>query len=136
VYAEAPELGEVTSSIRFGCNHRTTQEGRLAKRGARYEIRINFCLRHGRSRLVSETEYWLKWVRMCGGRVSVEEKAVLWNETAAKRYAAFLLLHELAHIAYFLRHSGHDLVARKGGREEERFCDEWAAQSLARFWDG
>jgi hypothetical protein len=135
LYAEVPEIEGLVSALRFGCNFRTTQEGRLAQRGGQYEIRINFCLREGTSRIVSDTDSWLKWVKMCGGRPSLKDKIVRWDEGPAKRYAAFLLFHELAHIVYALRNSSFELGRWRGSPEEERFCDQWAAQSLKGIWN-
>jgi hypothetical protein len=40
--------------IRFGCNLNTTQEGRTVQRGNFYDIRINFCLRGLKSKLLSD----------------------------------------------------------------------------------
>ena len=135
VVADVPELAGVVSAVRFGCNHRTKREGRIVQRGKRYEIGINFCLRDGSSRLLNSGESWLKWIKMCGGRPRIDDKVVLWDENTAARYAAFILLHEMAHIVYYLRHSRFDLNRWKGSPEEEKFCDEWAARSLQRLWD-
>ena len=33
-------------TIEFGCNTKTTQEGRTVQRGKFYDIRINFCLKN------------------------------------------------------------------------------------------
>jgi hypothetical protein len=127
-----PGLREAIRGVRFGCSLDTTQEGRIAQRGSRFDVRINFCLENGRSRQISTKPSWTRPVLACGGVLERETGYVTWSEAAARQYAAFILFHELAHVVY-LRRSGASGFEGRGSQEEERFCDDWAVRMLGRW---
>jgi hypothetical protein len=124
---EAREAVEHLRAIRFGWNQRTTQEGQVAQReDDAFEIRINFTVANGESRLIRDDPPWLKAVRRCGGTPDLRTGIVTWPDGAAARYTAFVLLHELAHIVYALRHHGGVIEGEHSPGAEELWCDAWA----------
>ena len=60
--------------IHFGCNQQTTQEARIVGRGSSFEIRINFCLKEGKTKLLSEKREWCDLVELCGGIIDKENR--------------------------------------------------------------
>jgi len=125
--ADAREAVARLRAIRFGWNQRTTQEGQVAQRDDdSFEIRINFTVLNGESRLIRDDQPWLKAVRRCGGTPDLRTGIVTWPEGAAGRYCAFVLLHELAHIVYALRHHGGVIEGEHSPGAEELWCDAWA----------
>ena len=126
--SEIPRLAARLRLVRFGCNLRTTQEGRVVERGDFFEIRLNFVPRRDRTRILSTKAPWLQGVQVSGGRVDRRAGVVVWPPGTAVTYARFLLYHELAHIAYMDRNGADRFGEGRGSREEEVFCDAWAAR--------
>jgi len=129
----APGLPQLVRSVRFGCNHRTTQEGRVVQRGESFEVRVNFCPKDNRTRILRSSRSWLLHAKKCGGVPDLESGAVTWSRDSARRYAVFLLLHELAHVVYMRRIGSREFDEKSGGESEERFCDDWAEAALKRW---
>ena len=121
------------TKVHFGCNRKTSQEARLVGRGETYEIRVNFWLEHERSRIVSESSEWLDPVRNAGGLVDEQLREVRWSSASAQRYAAFLLAHEVAHVAYAQVNFTSSISGRSASRTEEAWCDRWAREATARL---
>jgi hypothetical protein len=115
--------------IRFGCNTKTTQEGRTVQRGNQYEIRINFCLRSNRSRLLSAESNYQRTIERFGGKIDNEAGLIVWSPDGAKLYGFYLLLHEIAHAVYCERFKEGKLEGH-GSPTEESWCDEYAAGAL------
>ena len=69
------EVWEKVAQIRFGCNTKTTQEGRTVQKGNLYEIRINFILRNFKTLLLSDSKPYLNLIKNFGG---VLEKGSRW----------------------------------------------------------
>ena len=114
------------SKIRFGCNWKTTQEARLVQRGKDFDIRINFCLKDYRSPILSDKKDWVKTIEKFGGALDLSKNTVSWSMANAKRYSLFLLLHEVGHIAYCIKHFSGRLTNKKGSSAEERWCETYA----------
>jgi hypothetical protein len=125
----AKYIGQIYS-IRFGCNTKTTQEGRIVKRGDTYEIRINFCLNKMRSPLLSEKKQYISQIRSYGGVIDLSQRCIGWNLSTAKRYALYLLLHEISHIIFCDEQMGGEFNGRKGSLREEQWCDDMASNLL------
>lgn len=136
LFNEAPDMREVIRSVRFGCSRHTAREGGIVQHGRWFDIRINFCLKEGRTRLLSTSKTWLRPVTKCGGAPDLPGGQVVWSNQAAATYAVFILFHEVAHVVY-MRRSGEATFGGKvhGAPEEERFCDEWALKMSARWTD-
>lgn len=125
----SPSLLAALTVIRFGCNTKTTQEGRTVQRGNQYEVRINFCLKSNRSRLLSTERSYQRTIEGFGGKIDKEAGLIAWSPGSAKLYAFYLLLHEIAHIAYCEQFKGGKLEGH-GSPTEEAWCDEYAAGAL------
>ena len=109
----------------------TTQEARIVAKGDSYEIRINFCPREGRTRLLSQRPAWTSIVREIGGVIDPEKGQVSWPGDSARRYTLLLLFHEIAHILYAGRsRGGGGLSAFKSSAAEEAWCDRFAMESM------
>ena len=132
VLDSTPEVAGRIVAVHFGWNSRTTQEGRIVQRGDKFDIRINFTTKNDQSRLISPTPRWLVPVRACGGIEHPDQMVVDWPPGTAKRYATFLLLHELAHVVYLGRTTASSFRNLRGSLSEESFCDKWALQALRR----
>ena len=129
-----PSLLAAVSVIRFGCNTKTTQEGRTVQRGNQYEIRINFCLRINRSRLLSSEKTYERTIQSFGGQIDKGANLITWPTGGAKRYAYYLLLHEVAHVAYCERFKEGRLEGH-GSPTEEAWCDKYASDNLRQLRD-
>ncbi|MEN6290765.1 MAG: hypothetical protein ABFD07_01955 [Methanobacterium sp.] len=116
-------------TIEFGCNTKTTQEGRTVQRGKYYDIRINFCLKNMSSLILSENKKYIDQIRLFAGSVDFESRLITWNMADAKRYALFLLLHEIGHIIYSERHSQNNLSGASS-KHEEQWCDRYAMEKI------
>lgn len=128
----SPSSLAVIMGIRFGCNTKTTQEGRIVQRGGRYEIRINFCLKNNRSRLLSAKKTYQRTIDYFGGKIDRETGLIVWSPESAKRYAFYLLFHEIAHAVYCEQFKGGKLEGH-GSPTEESWCDEYAAGALKKL---
>jgi len=124
---DAREAVERLRAIHFGWNQRTSQEGQVAQRDDdSFEIRVNFTVADGESRVLRDDAPWIKSVRLCGGTADLRTGVVTWPPGTPERYAAFLLLHELAHVVYAIRMNDGLIEGSRSPGAEERFCDEWA----------
>jgi len=115
--------------VHFGCNQDTTQEARVVcrsnVRGHSYEIRINFCLKDGKTKFLTEKRDWPKIVESFGGIIDKSAKTVSWTPIDARKYATFLIFHEIAHIEYAQRH-GCGIINGKTSASEESWCESYA----------
>jgi hypothetical protein len=112
--------------IRFGCNWKTTQEARLIQRGKNFDIRINFCLKDDKSKILSDKKDWLRIIEKFGGVLDQSRNEVSWSMENAKRYSLFLLFHEVGHIEYCIKHLDGRISDNKGSSAEERWCEKYA----------
>jgi hypothetical protein len=119
-------------TIRFGCNITTTQEGRIVHKGKIYEIRINFCLNNFNTRILSEDKKYIDQIRSFSGRVDQKSKLITWQLADAKRYALFLLFHEIGHVIYSEHHSQNYMIG-PSSKKEEQWCDSYAMQKIQEF---
>lgn len=126
------EVHAAISLIRLGCNQSTTQEGRLVQRGKYYEIRINFCLHNGRTKLLSKEKRYMDQIKKYGGTIEIANGSVDWTSASARRYALFILFHEVGHIVYCLQHY-EGRLGMHSSREEENWCDGYASESVERL---
>ncbi len=122
------ELGEGIHvyAIHFGWNARMTQEARVVQRGQDFDIRINFTVSDGQSRMLALTGAWMEPVIKCGGAPDRATRLVQWRGDSAARYCSFLVLHELAHILYARKRSEGRMKGWRSSTHEEAWCDEWA----------
>lgn len=118
--------------VRFGCNQKTTQEGRTVQRGPQFDIRVNFCVKSNQGLLLSSKSDYTKILTRCGGRIDHPNNMVVWTPEGARLYAAFLLLHEIGHIAYSDAYAGGQFNGSRPANNEERWCDEYALTLLSR----
>lgn len=125
-----PKLTGLVRAVRCGCNWSTGQEGRIVRGGGEFTVRLNFCVRDGSSPVLSVRESWLRPVRFCGGEPDLSSRQVRWSKADAARYASFILLHEIAHIVYMLKHDERKFAGAKGSPSEEAFCNAWAKRAL------
>jgi hypothetical protein len=123
------EIINKIKSIRFGCNQVTTQEGRTAQRGDRYDIRINFCLKNNTSYRLSDDKKYIEQIKSFGGIININSKHISWNISDAKIYGEFLLLHEIGHIAY-PENIINNGFTDKSSKKEEKWCDTFAMEIL------
>ena len=121
---------EKIARVHFGCDWKTTLEARIVTRGKTIELRVNFCLKDGRTRLLSENSAWRETVKYFGGVIDAENRELVWTTKAAKGYAAFLLLHEVAHVFYSEQAQPHGLSKTKSSASEESWCDSYAKAAL------
>lgn len=113
-------------SIRFGCNMKTTQEGRTVQHGKVFDIRINFCLNNMRSLILSKDQTYIKQIHAFGGVVDPSISTITWKLPDAKRYALYLLLHEIGHIEFSDKYTDNTLKGRSS-LSEEQWCDKYAS---------
>jgi len=123
-------IWERIQCIRFGCNTKTTQEGRTVQRGKTFEVRVNFCLWNFQTRLLSKNKSYLGFIARFGGKINREAGTITWNVEAAKRYALFILLHEIGHVVYCEQFSNGVIKGQRGDRTEEQWCDNFALRGL------
>ena len=116
-------------SIEFGCNTKTTQEGRTVQRGRFYDIRINFCLKNLSSIVLSDEKKYLDQLKSFAGSVDQKTRLITWKLADAKHYALFLLLHEVAHVIYSEHHSSGKFSGPPS-KAEEQWCDSYAMQKI------
>lgn len=128
-------VSERVAKIRIGCNRSTTQEARIVGRGTTYEIRINFCLINGRSRQLSEKLEWVRLVESFGGVLDKAAAEVEWPGASARRYAIFLLLHEIGHAVYAADRGVEYLQDLPFSRVQEEWCDRYARDTLRQIED-
>ena len=119
--------------LHFGCNQQTTQEARIVGRGSSFEVRINFCPKDGKTKLLSEKRDWSSIVELCGGSIDRVAQLVAWKPDSARTYAAFLIAHEIAHIAYAERNGSSKFNGSKSSASEEAWCDSFAKEALRKL---
>lgn len=122
---------EKITYIRFSCNTKTTREGRVVKDTNKYNIRINFCLNKFRSLVLSEDKKYIMFIHKFGGLVNLDTRFITWNMQSAKKYAKFILLHEIAHIVFAEEMMDGQLKGRRGSVSEEEWCNHFALELLA-----
>jgi len=127
-----PELLEKIRKIRFGCNTRTTQEGKTTQYGNSYEIRINFCLNNSKTLLLSDNNKYKDQIKEFGGVIDNKARLITWGMKNARRYALFLILHEIGHIVYCDKYLKGNMDT-KGSLAEEQWCDNYAIDNLKLF---
>jgi len=113
--------------IRFGCNTKTTQEGRTVKKGNIFEIRINFCLYDTRSVLLVDDKKYIDEIKAFGGVVNFKDRFIEWDLADSKLYAYYILLHEIGHIKYCEEVLGGS-IAHKASLNEENYCDKYSME--------
>jgi len=130
------EIIQVIRQIRFGCNTKTTREGRMVKRGTCYDVEVNFCPRragkHFQSLVLSNRKPHLDKVIRYGGTPNLETGIVDWGLEGAKRYASYILLHEIGHVVYaeqgLLRATPDS--NKRSTQSEEDWCDTYSARQI------
>lgn len=128
----AESVAAKIARIRFGCNQKTTQEGRTVQRGPRFDIRINFCVKSNQGLLLSTRSDYAKILARCGGKIDHRNNMVVWTTRGARLYAAFILLHEIGHVVYSESYAGGQFNGSRPANNEERWCDEYALSLLPR----
>jgi hypothetical protein len=116
-------------TIEFGCNMKTTQEGRTVQRGSFYDIRINFCLKNMTTLVLSEDKKYIDQIKSFAGYVDMKSRLITWKLDDAKRYALFLLLHEIGHVIYS-EHQSQTRLCGPSSKAEEKWCEHYAMQKL------
>jgi hypothetical protein len=128
-----PEILPKLAKVRFGSNQETTQEARIVGRGSKFDVRINFCPKDGKTKLLTEKREWRNLVEYCGGIIDKKGPFVHWTREAAKKYATFLIVHEVAHIVYAQRHGFAQFNGLKTSPAEESWCDAFAKSMLSKL---
>ena len=125
------EIWGAIRRIRFGCSRKSPLEGRTLKRGTSYDIRVNFCVRRvGKdleSLLLSERSRYVEEIEKYGGTPDLTRKTVAWDLKGAKRYAYYVILHEIAHVAYALTFPQSSMSPWRSVPGEEDWCDNYSA---------
>ncbi len=125
--------------IRFGFSAKTSRVGRMVKRGKHYSIRANFCLKevkgHLQSPLVFDDKRYIENVKSCGGRPNLTTRTIDWHFEDAKRYALYILLHEIGHVIYTQKGLPGAISGgyRKGFPKEEEWCDNYSTQVISKM---
>lgn len=130
------EIWEAIQYIRFGFSGKSTHAGRTFRRGTSTRIRVNFCVKKVgtdlQSPIVCTDGRYLEGVRRCGGRPDLNTGTITWDAASAKRYALYVLLHEIGHVIYAERGLAGSQSARSTAREED-WCDGYSARLIARI---
>jgi hypothetical protein len=121
------------AKLHFGCNRQTTQEARIVGRGCNFELRINFCPKDGKTKLLSEKREWCGIVELCGGSIDRDTQSVSWKPDSARKYSAFLIAHEIAHIIYAERNGFSKFNGPKSSASEEAWCDSFAKEAVSKL---
>jgi len=129
------EIIEKIKCIRFGCNTKTTQEGRTVKRGRFYDIRINFCLKNLQSLMLSDRKDYIEEIKEFCGKVDIETRMITWSLPYAKRYASYIFLHEIGHITYCEKYFEGQLN-KKNSTKEELWCNNYSKQLIRKISGG
>jgi hypothetical protein len=128
-----PSVRGRLAAIRFICSNNSTRLARLVTRKSGSTITINFCTQDDVSRLASNRNDYLRQIRACGGEPSVEEGKIRWSPESARRFAVFLLSHEVGHLL-FAERMGEDVGRRdRGSAAEEAWCDSFALESVRQY---
>jgi len=128
-----PQIKQRISTLRFRHNAQTTQEGTTRRIGDSYEVTVNFCLKNYRSRILNvKNKKYLNEKKRFGGSIDLENREVRWSPSNAKRYATFLLLHEIGHVAYYEKYL--DLRTDNGStKKEEDWCDTFSVRTMKKL---
>jgi len=123
--------------IRFGFSGNSTHAGRMVCRGSRsYRIRVNFCPKRVEGRLqspvVCRQKGYLDGVRRCGGKPDLATKTIDWDLENAKRYAFYVLLHEIGHVVYAEKDLPGSGTFRPSPKEED-WCDNYSTRLMQRI---
>ena len=124
-----PEIKEKITRLRFGCNMKTTQEGRTVKRGSVYEIKVNFCLNNMKSSLLSDETKYRNEITKFGGKFDSLTRTIEWTILDAKLYSCYILFHEIGHVIYCENFLDGKLTS-KSSSKEEHWCDNYAKKML------
>ena len=106
----------------------------MIQRGEFFDLRVNFCLKRVGQRLQTpvlscSNKRYIEEVRRYGGRPDCATKRIEWDLPSAKRYACYVLLHEIGHIAYS-QVRPHDRLDAKGYAGEEQWCNHYSTKLL------
>jgi hypothetical protein len=108
----------------------------MVKRGKSYRIRVNFCPKsvEGRleSPLVCRQKHYIEGVERCGAKLDPATRTIVWDVESAKRYALYVLLHEIGHVAYAEKDLSASGVARSTSKEED-WCDAYSAALMQKI---
>jgi hypothetical protein len=108
----------------------------MVTRGKSYRIRVNFCPKsvEGRleSPLVCRQKHYVKGVKRCGGEIDAAKRTILWDWESAKRYALYVLLHEIGHEAYAEKELPGSGVDHPSANEED-WCDTYSAALMQKI---
>ncbi|GBC59925.1 hypothetical protein DENIS_0867 [Desulfonema ishimotonii] len=124
-----PEITDKIRVIRFGCNTKTTQEGRIVKQGRVYDIRINFCLNNNRSLILSDRKKYIKEIKQFGGSPDFKSGFITWKLNDAKRYSFYILFHEIGHIAFCEKYLNGN-QGTKNSSAEEQWCNNFSMKLI------
>lgn len=131
-----PEIWELIQYIRFGFSGNSTHTGRMRRHGSSYRIRVNFCLKkvngQFQSPLACETKNFVGNVRKYGGRPDPSTRTILWDFESARRYAMYVLLHEIGHVVY-AESNFPGSTSRRQISQEEQWCDKYSERLLAKI---
>lgn len=116
-------------TLEFGCNTKTTQEGRTVRRGRFYDIRINFCMKNFSTLILSDDKKYIEQIKSFSGNFDLKSRLITWKLADAKRYALFILLHEIGHIHYSENYSQSKLSGPPS-KAEEQWCDRYAMEKI------
>jgi len=132
----APEVWRAIDYIRFGFSAKSNRAGRMVTHGRRYSIRVNFCPRRAQegleSPIVCNDRPYLQNVRRYGGKLDLASNTIKWDMKNARRYAFYVLLHEIGHVDY----AEKDLPGancRHSDPREEDWCDNYSAQLMRKM---
>jgi len=130
------EIWNAIRYTRFGFSAKSSRAGRTVKRGRFYSIRVNFCLKQVKGNLESpilfDDKRYIENLKKYGGKPNLTTSTVDWQIQDAKRYAFYILLHEIGHIVYAEEGlpGGTSRGWRRGCPKEEEWCDNYSAQLM------
>jgi len=131
------EIWDAILYIRFGFSAKTDRAARMVERGRFYRIRINFCLKqvegHLQSLMLFDDKRYIENVKRYGGRPNLSTRTIDWDLKDAKRYAYYLLLHEIGHVVHFEKHLLDGISGRQNAPKEEEWCDNYSAQLIEKM---
>lgn len=111
---------------------RTAVRGLTAFRRKGVIIRINFWTWRRRTPIASHWPTELPFIRSLGGTIDAESGMVIWTGDSARRFALFILLHEISHLMFKLSYPRAGVMSG-GNPFEETWCDEKAKELLGRL---
>lgn len=127
------EIWEAIQCVRFGCSRNSTHTGRMRRHGGSYRIKVNFCLKKVNGQLQSPLacgkRNFVENVKRYGGEPDLGPRIITWDFESARRYAMYVLLHEIGHVV----HAESNLpgnASRRQTSQEEDWCDSYSARLL------